>query len=221
MDRCSETLLAHLAAEAYLAALLQVQRWWQRPTQTRRSVSSQVAEARSRSWSTVRWIRGRLPALIQVRWVHWWLLAALRRALQADQCTSCVLLRDCQHRPATAPLLHAVKNLTTKRPPVCCTPSFSCHAASFNDLCCDLPAETGLLRFNWGNICMHYFSVPFLVRMAQQLQQQGRYHIAHKTIPSKDGPVKVAVRGRAPLTFPRQLAASNLQLHKHADPTRG
>lgn len=50
--------------------------------------------------------------------------------------------------------------------------------------------ETGLLRFNWGNICMHYFSVPFLTRMAQQLQQQGRYHIAHKTIPSKDGPVK-------------------------------
>ena len=38
---------------------------------------------------------------------------------------------------------------------------------------------------------MHYFSTPFLVSMADKLKQQGQYHIAHKKIPSKDGPVQV------------------------------
>ena len=38
---------------------------------------------------------------------------------------------------------------------------------------------------------MHYFSTDFLVAMAEKLKQQGQYHIAHKKIPSKDGPVQV------------------------------
>ena len=38
---------------------------------------------------------------------------------------------------------------------------------------------------------MHYFSTAFLVAMADRLKQQGQYHIAHKKIPSKDGPVQV------------------------------
>ena len=40
---------------------------------------------------------------------------------------------------------------------------------------------------------MHYFSRGFLAAVADQLKQQGRYHIAHKKIPSKDGPVQVSL----------------------------
>lgn len=39
---------------------------------------------------------------------------------------------------------------------------------------------------------MHYFERAFLERMAEQLVKDGRFHIAHKKIPSKDGPVQVA-----------------------------
>lgn len=49
---------------------------------------------------------------------------------------------------------------------------------------------TGELRYAWSNVCMHFFTTHFLVSMADRLQQQGRYHIAHKKIPSKDGPVQ-------------------------------
>ena len=38
---------------------------------------------------------------------------------------------------------------------------------------------------------MHYFSTDFLEAMAEKLKQQGQYHIAHKKIPSKHGPVQV------------------------------
>ena len=38
---------------------------------------------------------------------------------------------------------------------------------------------------------MHYFQRAFLERMARQLVSDGRYHIANKKIPSKDGPVQV------------------------------
>jgi UDP-N-acetylglucosamine/UDP-N-acetylgalactosamine diphosphorylase len=51
-------------------------------------------------------------------------------------------------------------------------------------------AETGQLLFNWSNICMHYFSVPFLEAMATKLKEAGCYHLAKKSIPSKDGPVQ-------------------------------
>ncbi|DBA82806.1 hypothetical protein WJX77_012241 [Trebouxia sp. C0004] len=50
--------------------------------------------------------------------------------------------------------------------------------------------STGELRYAWSNVCMHYFSTAFLVAMADRLKQQGQYHIAHKNIPSKDGPVQ-------------------------------
>ena len=40
---------------------------------------------------------------------------------------------------------------------------------------------------------MHYFSTQFLVSMADKLKQQGQYHIAHKNIPSKDGPLQVSI----------------------------
>ncbi len=49
---------------------------------------------------------------------------------------------------------------------------------------------TGTLYYNWSNICMHYFSLPWLVAAAQHLRTAAVYHIAHKQIPAKGG-VKV------------------------------
>lgn len=45
-------------------------------------------------------------------------------------------------------------------------------------------------RYGWSNICMHYFRRDWLAGVADQLAAAGRYHIAHKKIPSKDGPVQ-------------------------------
>ena len=45
---------------------------------------------------------------------------------------------------------------------------------------------------------MHYFQQSFLERMARQLVSDGRYHIANKKIPSKDGPVQVRPRWNLP-----------------------
>lgn len=64
---------------------------------------------------------------------------------------------------------------------------------------------------------MHYFSTDFLEAMAEKLKQQGQYHIAHKKIPSKDGPVQVtdALSNRThavlvPTQSVAPLAASNM-----------
>jgi UDP-N-acetylglucosamine/UDP-N-acetylgalactosamine diphosphorylase len=46
---------------------------------------------------------------------------------------------------------------------------------------------TGKLYYNWSNICMHYFALPWLQAAAQQLQQAAAYHIAHKQIPESRG----------------------------------
>ena len=52
---------------------------------------------------------------------------------------------------------------------------------------------TGELRYNWSNVCMHYFSRSFLERAADFLASgRGSYHVAKKSIPSKDGPVQVS-----------------------------
>lgn len=42
-------------------------------------------------------------------------------------------------------------------------------------------------------MCLHYFRRDWLEAVSGQLADMGRYHIARKKIPSKDGPV--AVRG--------------------------
>ena len=52
------------------------------------------------------------------------------------------------------------------------------------------PAD-GSLKYNWSNVCMHYFRRDFLEAMAQRLAAEGRYHIARKQIPSISGPIKV------------------------------
>ncbi|KAF6255283.1 nucleotide-diphospho-sugar transferase [Scenedesmus sp. NREL 46B-D3] len=46
---------------------------------------------------------------------------------------------------------------------------------------------TGKLVYNWSNICMHYFALPWLQSAVQQLQQAAAYHIAHKQIPERGG----------------------------------
>lgn len=46
---------------------------------------------------------------------------------------------------------------------------------------------TGKLYYNWSNICMHYFSLPWLVQAADSLAQAAAYHIANKQIPAKGG----------------------------------
>jgi UDP-N-acetylglucosamine/UDP-N-acetylgalactosamine diphosphorylase len=48
-----------------------------------------------------------------------------------------------------------------------------------------LPA--GKLYYNWSNICMHYFSLPWLATAAEGLAAAATYHIAHKQIPSVGG----------------------------------
>eukprot|EP00884_Botryococcus_braunii_P015716 jgi/Botrbrau1/2828/Bobra.0125s0036.1 len=49
---------------------------------------------------------------------------------------------------------------------------------------------TGELRYNWSNVCMHFFKVSFLKSVATKLKEDALYHIARKKIPSKDGPVE-------------------------------
>jgi hypothetical protein len=48
---------------------------------------------------------------------------------------------------------------------------------------------TGKLYYNWSNICMHYFALPWLTAAAAHLRTAAVYHIAHKQIPSKGGKV--------------------------------
>lgn len=82
--------------------------------------------------------------------------------------------------------------------PLCC-----CHiAAQLLPCACTetslVRAADGGLKYNWSNVCMHYFQRAFLERMARQLISDGRYHIADKKIPSKDGPVQVRKGCTAP-----------------------
>eukprot|EP01023_Acetabularia_acetabulum_P030399 TRINITY_DN2861_c1_g2_i1.p1 TRINITY_DN2861_c1_g2~~TRINITY_DN2861_c1_g2_i1.p1 ORF type:complete len:508 (-),score=87.02 TRINITY_DN2861_c1_g2_i1:310-1704(-) len=51
-------------------------------------------------------------------------------------------------------------------------------------------SSSGQLKFNWGNICMHYFSVQWLQEVLQSLEEMGQYHVANKKISSKDGSVE-------------------------------
>lgn len=61
---------------------------------------------------------------------------------------------------------------------------------------------TGELKYGWSNICLHYFRRDWLEAVSGRLAEMGRYHIARKKIPSKDGPVAVGGGdyglGRAP-----------------------
>jgi UDP-N-acetylglucosamine/UDP-N-acetylgalactosamine diphosphorylase len=45
----------------------------------------------------------------------------------------------------------------------------------------------GRLRFNWGNMAMHYFTLTFLERAAVEYATGGTYHVAKKRIPTVNG----------------------------------
>jgi len=49
--------------------------------------------------------------------------------------------------------------------------------------------ETGMLLYNWSNICLHYFDRRWLEGVTGRLADAGRYHIARKQIPSVEGKV--------------------------------
>lgn len=50
-------------------------------------------------------------------------------------------------------------------------------------------SETGVLRYNWSNVCLHFFQREWLDAMASRLRDEGIYHIARKQIPSFNGKV--------------------------------
>ncbi len=47
--------------------------------------------------------------------------------------------------------------------------------------------STGVLKYNWSNICLHYFEREWLRSVSKALSQDGTYHIAKKNIPSIRG----------------------------------
>jgi len=49
---------------------------------------------------------------------------------------------------------------------------------------------TGMLRYNWSNICLHYFEREWLKRVSNKLVTGGIYHVAKKQIPSFGGRVE-------------------------------
>ena len=49
--------------------------------------------------------------------------------------------------------------------------------------------DTGILKYNWSNICLHYFETAWLKRVSKDLSAGGHYHVAKKKIPSVGGAV--------------------------------
>uniref|UniRef100_A0A0D6R1M6 Uncharacterized protein n=1 Tax=Araucaria cunninghamii TaxID=56994 RepID=A0A0D6R1M6_ARACU len=47
--------------------------------------------------------------------------------------------------------------------------------------------ETGRLRFNWSNVCLHMFTLDFLNQVTEDLEQDSTYHLAEKKMPSVEG----------------------------------
>jgi len=46
--------------------------------------------------------------------------------------------------------------------------------------------ETGHLRFNWSNVCLHMFLLDFLNQVTEELEQDIVYHLAEKKMSSID-----------------------------------
>lgn len=51
----------------------------------------------------------------------------------------------------------------------------------------DIDSSTGVLKYNWSNICLHYFEREWLRSVSKALSEAGTYHIAKKNIPSIGG----------------------------------
>lgn len=47
--------------------------------------------------------------------------------------------------------------------------------------------STGVLKYNWSNICLHYFEREWLQSVSKTLSEEGTYHVAKKNIPSIGG----------------------------------
>lgn len=57
--------------------------------------------------------------------------------------------------------------------------------------CDDDPSGPPQLKFRWANLCMQYMTVAFLRNVARTAVQEGStYHVAWKSIPSVEGPVR-------------------------------
>eukprot|EP00195_Chlamydomonas_chlamydogama_P005792 CAMPEP_0202904818 /NCGR_PEP_ID=MMETSP1392-20130828/31237_1 /ASSEMBLY_ACC=CAM_ASM_000868 /TAXON_ID=225041 /ORGANISM="Chlamydomonas chlamydogama, Strain SAG 11-48b" /LENGTH=471 /DNA_ID=CAMNT_0049592643 /DNA_START=73 /DNA_END=1488 /DNA_ORIENTATION=- len=54
---------------------------------------------------------------------------------------------------------------------------------------CAVDPASGKLLYNWSNICMHYFSISWLLQVHSKIKQGSAYHVARKQIPSMSGPV--------------------------------
>lgn len=72
------------------------------------------------------------------------------------------------------------------------TPDGSLQCLEYSELdpaqASSINPATGQLYYNWSNICMHYFSLPWLAATVKALSGPGAaYHIARKAIPSKSG----------------------------------
>ena len=76
--------------------------------------------------------------------------------------------------------------------PLTCPPPPPAPELDPNEAAASDPA-TGGLKYGWSNICLHYFRRDWLEAVSGQLAELGRYHIARKKIPSKDGPLEVGV----------------------------
>ena len=51
------------------------------------------------------------------------------------------------------------------------------------EACAEDPT-TGVLKYNWSNICLHYFEREWLKKVSTALSQGGSYHVAKKNIPT-------------------------------------
>ncbi|KAK9868416.1 hypothetical protein WJX84_009045 [Apatococcus fuscideae] len=79
--------------------------------------------------------------------------------------------------------------------------------------------STEQLKYNWSNVCMHYFSREFLERAAAFLSSgKGCYHAAKKSISSKDGPVQgVKLEAFIFDTFSIARQVTLMEVHRHEE----
>ena len=52
-----------------------------------------------------------------------------------------------------------------------------------------LDPSSGILKYNWSNVCLHYFDREWLETVSERLEKEGTYHIARKQISSIGGKV--------------------------------
>ena len=108
------------------------------------------------------------------------------KSVRGSACSvaGCMQLPDCKSTDESSVLFQSAHTVSLLLPQVLEYSELDPATASATN-----PA-TGKLFYNWSNICMHYFALPWLKAAAQHLRSAAVYHIAHKQIPAKGG-VKV------------------------------